>query len=111
MSPARYRSPGAVHVEADASSASYFIALGALAATRYAGLRIEGVGAESIQGDIRFIDAARAMGARIDSGPNWLRVARGHFDAENHFAFEAAAWYWHFVDVVWLLLYVVVYWV
>jgi 3-phosphoshikimate 1-carboxyvinyltransferase len=73
----RYRSPGAVHVEADASSASYFIALGALAATRDAGLRIEGVGAESIQGDIRFIDAARAMGARIDSGPNWLRVARG----------------------------------
>ncbi|TDK23040.1 cytochrome c oxidase subunit 3 [Luteimonas aestuarii] len=39
----------------------------------------------------------------------WLRVARGHFDAENHFAFEAAAWYWHFVDVVWLGLFLFVY--
>ena len=39
-----------------------------------------------------------------------LRLMRGHFTAENHFAFEGAAWYWHFVDVVWLLLYVVVYW-
>ncbi len=39
-----------------------------------------------------------------------FRVFRGHFDAEHHFAFEAAAWYWHFVDVVWLLLFVMVYW-
>jgi cytochrome c oxidase subunit 3 len=39
-----------------------------------------------------------------------LRVFRGHFDAQHHFAFEAAAWYWHFVDVVWLLLFVLVYW-
>jgi cytochrome c oxidase subunit 3 len=39
-----------------------------------------------------------------------FRVLKGHFDAENHFAFEGAAWYWHFVDVVWLGLYVVVYW-
>jgi cytochrome c oxidase subunit 3 len=38
------------------------------------------------------------------------RAMRGHFTAENHFAFEAAAWYWHFVDVVWLLLFVLVYW-
>jgi len=38
------------------------------------------------------------------------RVFRGHFDADHHFAFEAAAWYWHFVDVVWLLLFVLVYW-
>ena len=38
------------------------------------------------------------------------RVLRGHFDAQHHFAFEAAAWYWHFVDVVWLLLFVLVYW-
>jgi len=38
------------------------------------------------------------------------RVLKGHFDAEHHFAFEAAAWYWHFVDVVWLLLFVLVYW-
>ena len=39
-----------------------------------------------------------------------LRTFRGHFDAHHHFAFEAAAWYWHFVDVVWLLLFILVYW-
>ena len=39
-----------------------------------------------------------------------LRLARGHFKPDHHFAFEAAAWYWHFVDVVWIGLYVVVYW-
>ena len=39
-----------------------------------------------------------------------VRSLRGHFDAQHHFAFEAAAWYWHFVDVVWLLLFVLVYW-
>jgi len=38
------------------------------------------------------------------------RVLRGHFKPDHHFAFEGAAWYWHFVDVVWLGLYVVVYW-
>ncbi|QGW81580.1 bifunctional 3-phosphoshikimate 1-carboxyvinyltransferase/cytidylate kinase [Variovorax paradoxus] len=74
-----YSSPGDIHVEADASSASYFIALGAIAAgnSSHNGIRIEGVGADSIQGDIRFIDAARQMGARVDSGPNWLEVRRG----------------------------------
>ena len=40
----------------------------------------------------------------------WVRALKGHFTPENHFAFEAAAWYWHFVDVVWLLLFVLVYW-
>jgi cytochrome c oxidase subunit 3 len=40
----------------------------------------------------------------------WFRVLRGHFTLSNHFAFEAAAWYWHFVDVVWLCLYFFVYW-
>ena len=39
-----------------------------------------------------------------------LRLQRGHFTAERHFGFEGAAWYWHFVDVVWLGLYVLVYW-
>ncbi|MDB5989973.1 MAG: cytochrome c oxidase subunit 3 [Herbaspirillum sp.] len=38
------------------------------------------------------------------------RMRKGHFTPEHHFAFEGAAWYWHFVDVVWLGLYVVVYW-
>ena len=74
----RLRSPGLIHVEADASSASYFIALGALAASGD-GLRIEGVGEDSIQGDIRFVEAARLMGARVTSGPDWLSVARGRF--------------------------------
>jgi len=40
----------------------------------------------------------------------WLRAMRGHFTPESHFGFEAVAWYWHFVDVVWLGLYVFVYW-
>jgi cytochrome c oxidase subunit III len=39
-----------------------------------------------------------------------LRLMRGHFTPERHFGFEGAAWYWHFVDVVWLGLYTVVYW-
>jgi 3-phosphoshikimate 1-carboxyvinyltransferase len=73
---AQYRSPGAIHVEADASSASYFVALGALAATDEP-VRIEGVGLDSIQGDIRFVDAARAMGADVRGGPGWLEVRRG----------------------------------
>ena len=40
-----------------------------------------------------------------------LRSLSGHFSAERHFAFEGVAWYWHFVDVVWLILFVFVYWV
>jgi 3-phosphoshikimate 1-carboxyvinyltransferase len=75
----QFTSPGVLHVEADASSASYFVALGAIAAcaTGQNGIRIEGVGAASIQGDIRFIDAAQLMGAQVTSGPNWLEVSRG----------------------------------
>ncbi len=71
-----YRTPGDIHVEADASSASYFIALGALAASQGC-VRVLGVGAGSIQGDIRFVEAAQAMGAHVTSGPNWLEVSRG----------------------------------
>ncbi|HEY5558724.1 MAG TPA: cytochrome c oxidase subunit 3 [Steroidobacteraceae bacterium] len=40
----------------------------------------------------------------------WLRCLRGHFTSRQHFAFEAVAWYWHFVDVVWLGLFIFVYW-
>ncbi len=72
-----YQSPKTIHVEADASSASYFIALGAIAAGGAEPIRIQGVGADSIQGDIRFIDAAAQMGAQITSGTNWLEVSRG----------------------------------
>ncbi|MDZ5459066.1 bifunctional 3-phosphoshikimate 1-carboxyvinyltransferase/cytidylate kinase [Azohydromonas lata] len=71
-----YRSPGEIWVEGDASSASYFVALGAIAATE-APLRIEGVGSESIQGDVAFVDAARAMGAAVTLGPNFIEVSRG----------------------------------
>ena len=87
----RYQSPGSIHVEADASSASYFIALGAINTpatginvTKNAvfdgistAIRIEGVGADSIQGDIRFVEAAQAMGAVVKSGPNHLEISRG----------------------------------
>lgn len=75
----RYQSPGAIHVEADASSASYFIALGAIATGDNAqkSIKIEGVGLDSIQGDIRFAEAAQAMGAVVTGGPNWLQVQRG----------------------------------
>jgi 3-phosphoshikimate 1-carboxyvinyltransferase len=74
----KYRSPGHIYVEADASSASYFVAAGGLAATADRPLRIEGVGAHSIQGDIRFIDAAMKMGVQIQSEANALVVWRGN---------------------------------
>jgi 3-phosphoshikimate 1-carboxyvinyltransferase len=67
-----YRSPGVIYVEGDASSASYFLALGAMAGGP---VRVEGVGADSVQGDVRFADALAAMGARISMGPNWIEAA------------------------------------
>jgi 3-phosphoshikimate 1-carboxyvinyltransferase len=75
----RYTSPGRIAVEGDASSASYFIALGALAAPNPGcdGITIEGVGLSSIQGDIAFVDAARAMGAQIEGEANRLHIRRG----------------------------------
>jgi 3-phosphoshikimate 1-carboxyvinyltransferase len=72
------RSPGVFAVEGDASSASYFIAAAALAAVDEP-LRVEGVGAGSIQGDMAFVDAARAMGARIETSPSQLAVRRGRW--------------------------------
>ncbi|MDP3613947.1 MAG: 3-phosphoshikimate 1-carboxyvinyltransferase, partial [Rubrivivax sp.] len=74
-----YRTPGRIRVEGDASSASYFIAMGAIASHGGAPLRIEGVGSDSIQGDIRFVEAATAMGAQVKSGPGWLEVHRGRW--------------------------------
>ena len=75
----RYQSPGSIHVESDASSASYFIALGAIAASSGGqnDLKIQGVGLDFIQGDIRFVEAAQAMGARITGSANGLQVGRG----------------------------------
>ena len=57
----------------------------------------------------RRAEAKRALGA-IMLVIIWLRVLRGHFKPDKHFAFEAVAWYWHFVDVVWLGLFFFVYW-
>jgi 3-phosphoshikimate 1-carboxyvinyltransferase len=68
---ARYRSPGTVFVEGDASAASYFLAAGAIAGGP---VRVEGVGKDSIQGDVRFAEALAAMGARIETGPNWIEA-------------------------------------
>jgi 3-phosphoshikimate 1-carboxyvinyltransferase len=77
----RYRSPGRIHVEGDASSASYFIALGAIAppSAGHTGINIEGLGLSSIQGDIRFVEAARQMGAQIQGEDNRLHIARGQW--------------------------------
>ncbi|MDD3885096.1 MAG: bifunctional 3-phosphoshikimate 1-carboxyvinyltransferase/cytidylate kinase [Gallionella sp.] len=68
----RYVSPGTIYVEGDASSASYFLAAGAIGG---GAVRIEGVGSDSIQGDIRFAEALEKMGARIVRGPNWMEAA------------------------------------
>ncbi len=68
-----YRSPGHIHVEGDASSASYFLAAGAIGGGP---LRVEGVGRDSIQGDVRFAEALAELGAHVAMGDNWIE-ARG----------------------------------
>jgi 3-phosphoshikimate 1-carboxyvinyltransferase len=84
----KYVSPGSIHVEGDASSASYFLAAGAIAGGP---VRVEGVGSASIQGDVKFADALAAMGAQISYGENWIEAqapvsgALRSFDADfNH---------------------------
>ncbi|MDQ5905154.1 MAG: 3-phosphoshikimate 1-carboxyvinyltransferase, partial [Pseudomonadota bacterium] len=67
----RYRSPGTIFVEGDASSASYFLALGAIGGGP---VRVEGVGRNSIQGDVRFAEALAQMGAVIEMGDNWIEA-------------------------------------
>jgi 3-phosphoshikimate 1-carboxyvinyltransferase len=71
---ARYASPGILHVEGDASAASYFIAAGVLGGGP---VRITGVGRDSIQGDVAFADALAAQGADIRFGPDWLEARAG----------------------------------
>ncbi|MDR0578218.1 MAG: bifunctional 3-phosphoshikimate 1-carboxyvinyltransferase/cytidylate kinase [Candidatus Accumulibacter sp.] len=66
-----YRSPGVFHVEGDASSASYFLALGAIGGGP---VRVSGVGENSVQGDVRFAGALARMGARIVMGPDWIEA-------------------------------------
>jgi len=68
---ARYRSPGRLHVEGDASSASYFLAAGAIGGGP---VRVEGVGAASTQGDVRFAEVLRSMGAEVTLGDHWIEV-------------------------------------
>ncbi|TSH96645.1 3-phosphoshikimate 1-carboxyvinyltransferase [Verticiella sediminum] len=68
---AAYRAPGAYAVEGDASSASYFLALGLLGGGP---VRITGVGANSIQGDIAFADTLAAMGAEVVRGADWIET-------------------------------------
>ena len=68
----RYTSPGKIHVEGDASSASYFLAAGAIAGGP---VRVEGIGAHSIQGDVRFAEALQQMGATITMGDNWIEAS------------------------------------
>jgi 3-phosphoshikimate 1-carboxyvinyltransferase len=67
----RYRSPGTVYVEGDASSASYFLAAGAIGGGP---VRVEGVGRNSVQGDVRFAKALEQMGATITLGDNWMEA-------------------------------------
>ena len=69
---AHYRSPGELWVEGDASSASYFLAAGAIGGGP---VRVEGVGRASIQGDVRFAEVLAQMGTRIAIGENWIEAA------------------------------------
>jgi 3-phosphoshikimate 1-carboxyvinyltransferase len=75
----KYSSPGRIFVEGDASSASYFLAAGALGGGP---VRVEGVGRESIQGDVRFAEVLQAMGASVRMGDGWIEcAARGKLRA------------------------------
>ena len=71
-SEAVYKSPGQLSVEGDASSASYFLALGAIGG---GSVKVLGVGKDSIQGDVAFADALALMGANINAGEDWIEVA------------------------------------
>lgn len=71
-SEAVYKSPGQLSVEGDASSASYFLALGAIGGGP---VKVLGVGKDSIQGDVAFADALALMGANINAGEDWIEVA------------------------------------
>ncbi|MBI3716584.1 MAG: 3-phosphoshikimate 1-carboxyvinyltransferase [Betaproteobacteria bacterium] len=72
LSPGAYRSPGEIAVEGDASSASYFLAAGAVGGGP---VRVQGVGKSSIQGDVRFAETLMAMGAQIAMGDDWIEAS------------------------------------
>ena len=67
-----YQSPGEIHVEGDASSASYFLAAGAVGGGP---VRVEGIGRASIQGDVRFVESLEQIGAQVTMTENWIEVA------------------------------------
>jgi 3-phosphoshikimate 1-carboxyvinyltransferase len=69
-----YKSPGTIFVEGDASSASYFLAAGAIGGGP---VRVEGVGKDSIQGDVRFVEVVERMGGEVRIGPDWIEVSSG----------------------------------
>jgi len=71
---ARYRTPGRVHVEGDASAASYFLAAGVIGGGP---VRVTGVGGDSIQGDIAFADVLARQGGDIRFGDDWIEARRG----------------------------------
>jgi 3-phosphoshikimate 1-carboxyvinyltransferase len=71
---ARYASPGEIFVEGDASTASYFLAAGAIGGGP---VRVEGVGRRSIQGDVRFAAVLEKMGAKVDVGDAWIETSTG----------------------------------
>ena len=70
----RYRSPDRIVVEGDASSASYFLAAAAIAGGT---VRVNGVGSDSVQGDVRFAEVLEQMGANVRWGASWIEVSRG----------------------------------
>jgi len=73
-----YTSPGEIYVEGDASSASYFLAAGAISGLTGGGpVRVEGVGRGSIQGDVRFGEILERMGAVVAMGENWIEAGAG----------------------------------
>lgn len=86
-----YKSPGVLHVEGDASSASYFLAAAAIAGGP---VRVEGIGRNSIQGDVRFVDILERMGANVVYGDNFIEVSSGgqlkHIDEDFNLIPDAA---------------------
>ncbi|MGB5444045.1 MAG: 3-phosphoshikimate 1-carboxyvinyltransferase [Psychromonas sp.] len=72
-----YRAPGTYLVEGDASSASYFLAAGAIAGS----IKVTGIGKNSVQGDIQFADALEAMGAKIEWGDDFIKASKGQLKA------------------------------
>ena len=75
-SNSQYNSPKTIFVEGDASSASYFLAAGAIASTKDTCVRVEGLGQNSIQGDVRFAEALALMGGEMSYGENFISASK-----------------------------------